>query len=68
MVAWSNTEITVFFAVLGMVAFKLWSVWHVSNKSKASREGRFIFLWGITGMTTFALLAKTYVSYQMGLY
>lgn len=67
MVVWSNTEIAVFIAVLVMVFFKLWTVWHVSNKAKASIEGRMIFLWGIAGMTLFTLAAKTYISYQMGM-
>ena len=67
MVIWTATEIGVFIAVLLMVAFKLWTVWHVSNKAKATLEGRLIFLWGIAGMTAFTLLAKTYISYQMGL-
>lgn len=67
MIVWTNTEIMVFYIVLGMVAFKLWTVWHVSKKSKASFEGRLIFLWGISGMTLFTLIAKTYISYQMGL-
>lgn len=67
MIIWSNTEIAVFLAVLAMVAFKLWTVWHVSNKSNATFEGRLIFLWGIAGMTVFAMLAKTYISYQMSM-
>lgn len=67
MVEWTTTEIAVFMAVLAMVAFKLWTVWHVSNKSNASFEGRLIFLWGIAGMTIFTLVAKTYISYQMGM-
>ncbi|WP_286238604.1 hypothetical protein [Neptuniibacter halophilus] len=67
MVVWSNTEIAVFFVVLGMVAFKLWTVWHVSNKARATLEGRLIFIWGIAGMTLFTLAAKTYISYQMGM-
>lgn len=67
MVIWSDTEIAVFFVVLAMVGFKLWTVWHVSNKAKASFEGRLIFLWGIAGMTLFTLAAKSYISYQMGI-
>lgn len=67
MVIWSTTEIAVFMAVLGMIAFKLWTVWHVSNKAKATIEGRMIFLWGIAGMTLFTLAAKSYISYQMGI-
>ena len=67
MVIWSDTELLVFALVLGMVIFKIWTVWHVSRQAKASKEGKLIFLWGITGMTTFALLAKGYISYQMGM-
>ncbi|WP_415912155.1 hypothetical protein [Neptuniibacter sp. QD37_11] len=48
-----------------MILFKFWTVWHVSKKAQATIEGRMIFLWGIVGMSTFVLLAKTYISYQM---
>lgn len=65
MVIWSNTELVVYSLVLGMIFFKFWTVWHVSKKAQATIEGRMIFLWGIIGMSTFILLAKTYISYQM---
>lgn len=66
MVIWSTSEKLVFVALLMMVILKLWTVWHVANRYKASCEGRMIFVWGITGMTAFAVVAKSYVSYQMG--
>mgnify|MGYP000273881368 CR=1 FL=1 len=67
MVQWTTTEIAVFIAVALMIVFKLWSVWHVSVKAKASREGRFIFLGGISAMSLFGIGAKLFISYQMGM-
>ncbi|MFT6351523.1 MAG: hypothetical protein ACJAZ4_001036 [Neptuniibacter pectenicola] len=66
MVIWSTGEIVVFFAVIGMIIFKLWSVWHVSLKAGANREGRAIFLGLITGLTLFAITAKIYISHVLG--
>jgi len=67
MVVWSTTEIVVFFLVGLMVLFKLWSVWHVANRSKANRSGRLIFLGLISTLTLFGVGAKAYISYQMGI-
>ena len=66
MVIWSTGEIVVFFAVIGMIIFKLWSVWHVSLKAGANRKGRTIFLGLITGLTLFAITAKIYISHVLG--
>ena len=66
MVQWSTTEVAVFFALIGMVIFKLWTVWHVSLKSGANREGRAIFLGLLTGMTLFGVGAKFYISHMLG--
>ncbi|KXJ51261.1 MAG: hypothetical protein AXW15_04795 [Neptuniibacter sp. Phe_28] len=66
MVIWSTGEIVVFFAVIGMIIFKLLSVWHVSLKAGANREGRAIFLGLITGLTLFAITAKIYISHVLG--
>jgi len=65
MVIWSNTELLVYSLVLAMILFKFWTVWHVSKQAQAIAEGRMIFLWGIIGMSTFVLLAKTFITYQM---
>ncbi|MDO6515243.1 hypothetical protein Q4486_13950 [Neptuniibacter sp. 2_MG-2023] len=65
MVIWSTGEIFVFFAVIGMIVFKLWSVWHVSLKAGANREGRVIFLGLITGLTLFGITAKIYISHVL---
>ena len=66
MVIWSTTEIWVFSTLLLMIAFKLWSVWHVSLKAKADRTGKLIFLGLISGLTLFGLFAKSYISMMMG--
>ncbi|MDI3325047.1 hypothetical protein QKW35_11715 [Pontibacterium granulatum] len=66
MVVWSDTELWVFGALVGMVLLKLWSVWHVSVKAKADRNGRLIFLGLIIGLTLFGVGAKTYISMMMG--
>jgi len=65
MVEWTTTEVWVFAAVLGMVVFKLWSVWHVSLKARADKVGKLIFLGLIVGMTLFGVGAKTYISMMM---
>lgn len=67
MVIWSSAEVGVFFALIGMIILKIWTVWHVAKKSNATREGRLIFVWGITGLTAFAVAAKSFISYQMGI-
>ncbi|WP_370280883.1 hypothetical protein [Pontibacterium sp.] len=66
MVVWSDTELWVFGALIGMVLLKLWSVWHVSVKAQADRNGRLIFLGLIIGLTLFGVGAKTYISMMMG--
>lgn len=65
MVIWSTSEMGVFIAVIGMIVFKLWSIWHVSLKSGANREGRAIFLGLLTGLTLFGLTAKVYISHVL---
>lgn len=65
MIQWSQSEMWVFYALIGMVLFKLWSVWHVSLKAKADTHGKLIFLGLISLMTLFGLGAKTYISYMM---
>lgn len=67
MIVWSQTEIAVFIAVGLMVVFKLWSVWHVSLKSRANRQGRMIFLGLISCMTLFGIIAKFWISHQMAI-
>ncbi|WP_261832954.1 hypothetical protein [Amphritea atlantica] len=49
-----------------MIVFKLWSVWHVSLKAGANREGRTIFLGILGGLTLFGLTAKIYISHVLG--
>lgn len=66
MVVWSDTEIWVFAALIGMVLVKLWTVWHVSLQSQADRIGKLIFLGLIVGLTLFGIGAKTYISIMMG--
>jgi hypothetical protein len=66
MVIWSTSEISVFIAVIGMIVFKLWSVWHVSLKAGANLEGRTIFLGILGGLTLFGLTAKIYISHVLG--
>ncbi|MBR9868388.1 MAG: hypothetical protein GYB20_11945 [Oceanospirillales bacterium] len=65
MVIWSTSEIGVFIAVIGMIILKLWSVWHVSLKAGANREGRAIFLGLLAGLTLFGLTAKIYISHVL---
>lgn len=67
MILWTTTEVAVFIALIAMVILKIWTVCHVAKKSNASREGRIIFIWGISGLTAFAVIAKSYISYQMGI-
>ncbi|RTE64624.1 hypothetical protein EH243_16090 [Amphritea opalescens] len=65
MVIWTTSEIYVFIAVIGMIVFKLWSVWHVSLQAKANREGRVIFLGLLSDLTLFGLTAKIYISHVL---
>ena len=65
MVIWSTSEIYVFVAVMVMIVLKLWSVWHISLKAGANREGRAIFLGLLTGLTLFGLTAKVYIYHVM---
>jgi len=65
MVIWSTSEVSVFIAVIGMIIFKLWSVWQVSLKAGANREGRVIFLGLLSGLTVFGLTAKIYISHVL---
>jgi len=65
MVIWSTSEVGVFIAVIGMIIFKLWSVWQVSLKAGANREGRVIFLGLLSGLTVFGLTAKIYISHVL---
>lgn len=67
MVVWSDVEIAVFFVVILMIGVKLWTVWHVSLKSKASKEGKMIFLGLIAGFSIFGILAKVYITKMMGM-
>ncbi|BBB29687.1 hypothetical protein [Neptunomonas japonica] len=62
-----DSEIFVIICVTGMILFKFWSVWTVSNDSKASREGKLIFLGLISGASVFGIMAKLYISMAMGL-
>ncbi|WP_177201137.1 hypothetical protein [Neptunomonas qingdaonensis] len=50
-----------------MILYKFWSVWTVSKQSKASREGKMIFIGLISGATVFGVMAKLYISMAMSL-
>ncbi len=67
MMMWSQTEIMVFYVLLAMLGYKLWTVWHVARKSKANREGKLIFIGVISGLSLFAAGAKLYIGHMMGL-
>jgi len=66
MVIWTDAELWVFAALIGMVVLKLWTVWHVSIKAQADKVGKLIFLGLIAGLTLFGIGAKTYFSMMMG--
>jgi uncharacterized oligopeptide transporter (OPT) family protein len=61
-----DSEIFVLACVVAMILFKFWSVWTVARQSKASREGKFIFIGLISGATVFGVMAKLYISMAMG--
>ncbi|WP_028303854.1 hypothetical protein [Oceanospirillum maris] len=67
MIVWSPSEIAVFSAVGLMIVLKLWTVWHVSIKAKANREGKMIFLGLISGLALFGIGAKVYIGSMMAL-
>ncbi|WP_028470833.1 DUF2788 domain-containing protein [Neptunomonas japonica] len=62
-----DSETFVIICVTAMILFKFWSVWTVSKDSKASREGKLIFLGLISGVSVFGIMAKLYISMAMGL-
>lgn len=66
MVNWSDTELAVFSIVGILVLFKLWTIWHVASKAKASRTGKLMFMGLISGLSLFGVGAKLWISYQMG--
>ncbi|OOV87585.1 hypothetical protein [Oceanospirillum linum] len=67
MIVWSPGEIAVFSVVGLMIVLKLWTVWHVSIKAKANREGKMIFLGLISGLALFGIGAKVYIGSMMAL-
>ncbi|SFG33390.1 hypothetical protein SAMN05216175_105231 [Neptunomonas qingdaonensis] len=62
-----DSEIFVLVCVILMILYKFWSVWTVSKQSKASREGKMIFIGLISGATVFGVMAKLYISMAMSL-
>ncbi|WP_372742525.1 hypothetical protein [Neptunomonas sp.] len=62
-----DSEIFVLVCVILMIMYKFWSVWTVSKQSKASREGKMIFIGLISGATVFGVMAKLYISMAMSL-
>ncbi|WP_372739511.1 hypothetical protein [Neptunomonas sp.] len=62
-----DSEIFVLACVILMIMYKFWSVWTVSKQSKASREGKMIFIGLISGATVFGVMAKLYISMAMSL-
>lgn len=62
-----DSEIFVAICLIAMILFKFWSVWNVSKQSKATREGKLIFIGLISGATVFGLMAKLYISMAMSL-
>ncbi|MFB9887273.1 hypothetical protein ACFFLH_12710 [Balneatrix alpica] len=52
-------------ALIAMVGLKFWTVWRVAKDAQANREGKWLFLGILTGLSVFALLAKVFISYQL---